>query len=104
MEITDVRISLRDEEKLKGFATITFDDCFVVRGLKIIDGSDGLFVAMPSRHKPDGSYQDIAHPIHAAMRARLEDRVLDEYHAALQEPRATEPPAGWESAERPLRR
>jgi stage V sporulation protein G len=93
MEITDVRISLRDEEKLKGFATITFDDCFVVRGLKIIDGSDGLFVAMPSRRKPDGSFQDIAHPIHAAMRSRLEDRVLDEYQAAVEETRAVEPRA-----------
>lgn len=101
MEITDVRISLRDEEKLKGFATITFDDCFVVRGLKIIEGADGLFVAMPSRRKPDGSYQDIAHPIHAEMRGRLEDRVLDEYHVALEGAEAPDAPARREPAGRP---
>ena len=94
MEITDVRISLRDEEKLKAFVTITFDDCFVVRGVKVIEGSDGLFVAMPSRRKPDGSFQDIAHPIHSEMRGRLEDHVLDEYQAALEEERAIDSEAG----------
>jgi stage V sporulation protein G len=83
MEITDVRVSIRDEEKLKAFVTITFDDCFVVRGLKIIEGSEGLFVAMPSRRKRDGSFQDIAHPIHSDMRNRMEDQILDEYHAEL---------------------
>ena len=94
MEITDVRISLRDEEKLKAFVTITFDDCFVVRGVKVIEGNDGLFVAMPSRRKPDGSFQDIAHPIHAEMRGRLEDHVLDEYQAVLEEERAIDSEAG----------
>jgi stage V sporulation protein G len=79
MEITDVRISPRDEDRLKAFVTLTFDDCFVVRGVKIIRGQDGLFVAMPSRRRPDGQFQDIAHPIHREMRQRLEDRVLDEY-------------------------
>ena len=83
MEITDVRVSMRDEEKLKAFVTVTFDDCFVVRGLKIIEGSEGLFVAMPSRRKRDGSFQDIAHPIHSDMRNRMEDRILDEYQAEL---------------------
>ncbi len=73
MDLTDIRISLRDEEKLKAFVTITFDDSFVVRGLKVISGNRGLFVAMPSRTRPDGTFQDIAHPIHRDMRDRLEE-------------------------------
>ena len=84
MEITDVRISLRQEERLKAFVTITFDACFVVRGVKVIDGPSGLFVAMPSRRKNDGTYQDIAHPIHSGMRERIEEKVLEEYRAMLE--------------------
>jgi stage V sporulation protein G len=86
VEITDVRISLRDEEKLKAFVTITFDDCFVVRGVKVIAGANGLFVAMPSRRRGDGEFQDIAHPIHRDMRERLEERVLSEYELAVGHP------------------
>ena len=85
MDITDVRVSLRNEDRLKAFVTITFDDCFVVRGLKIIDGQDGLFVAMPSRRRPDGQFQDVAHPIHRRMRARLEESILAEYERVLAE-------------------
>lgn len=84
MEITDVRISPRDEDKLKAFVTITFDDCFVVRGVKIIEGNQGLFVAMPSRRKADGTFQDIAHPIHSQMRERVEERILSEYRLVQQ--------------------
>jgi len=62
MEITEVHISLKDEDKLKAFANITFDDVFVVRGLKVINGSNGLFVCMPSRKMNDGTYRDIAIP------------------------------------------
>jgi stage V sporulation protein G len=83
MELTDIRIAPQDEERLKAFVTVTFDDCFVVRGVKVILGERGLFVAMPSRRRPDGSFQDIAHPIHAAMRARLEQQVLAAYQAVL---------------------
>ena len=88
MEISDVRISLRSEEKLKAFVTITFENCFVVRGVKIIQGNQGLFVAMPSRRKPDGTFQDIAHPINTEMRDRLEAQVLAEYHAELEKQEA----------------
>ena len=63
MEITEIRITLREDEKLCGFANIIFDDTFVVRGLKIIRGLDRFFVAMPSRRTRDGSFADIAHPI-----------------------------------------
>ena len=94
MEISDVRISLRNEEKLKAFVTITFEDCFVVRGVKIIQGNQGLFVAMPSRRKPDGTFQDIAHPINTEMRDRLEKKVLAEYHAELEKQEALGAGAG----------
>jgi len=91
MELTDIRISLRDEERLRAFVTITFDGCFVVRGVKVIQGQTGLFVAMPSRRKPDGTFQDIAHPIHQRMRDRLEAQVLAEYRAVLAGERAPAP-------------
>jgi stage V sporulation protein G len=83
VEITEVRITLRNEEKLKAFASITFDDCFVVRGLKVISGSQGYFVSMPSRKRKDGSYQDIAHPINNEMRKKIEDKVLDAFESEL---------------------
>ncbi len=79
MEITEIRVTLKDEERLKGFANITFDNCFVVRGMKIIEGNTGLFVSMHSRKRPNGSYQDIAHPINQDMRENIENQVLKEY-------------------------
>ena len=79
LEITEVRIALRDDDKLKAFASMTFNDAFVVRGLKVIEGTNGMFVAMPSRKKPDGTYQDIAHPINNEAREFIEARILDEY-------------------------
>ena len=79
MEITEIRVTLKDEERLKGFANITFDSSFVVRGMKIIEGNTGLFVSMPSRKRPNGTYQDIAHPINQDMREDIESRVLKEY-------------------------
>ncbi len=91
MEITEVRITLRNEEKLKAFANITFDGAFVIRGLKIIKGAGGYFISMPSRKRPDGSHQDIAHPINSEMRKSIEDKVLEEYHRVAER-----------SAEKPL--
>ena len=82
MEITEVKVTLRDEEKLKAFASITFDNAFVVRGLKVIAGVKGYFVSMPSRKRKDGSHQDIAHPINNEMRKKIEDAILDEYEKA----------------------
>ena len=79
LEITEVRISLREDDKLKAFASMTFNDAFVIRGLKIIEGTNGMFVAMPSRKRPDGTYQDVAHPINNETRKFIEDRILDEY-------------------------
>ncbi len=80
MKITEIRISLRDDNKLKAFASITIDNCFVVRGLKIIDGAKGTFVAMPSRKRPDGTYQDIAHPINNETRSWMEDQIVIAYN------------------------
>ncbi|OGS37335.1 MAG: septation protein SpoVG [Elusimicrobia bacterium RIFOXYB2_FULL_49_7] len=79
MEITEVKVTLRNEEKLKAFASVTFDNAFVVRGLKVIAGVKGYFVSMPSRKRKDGTHQDIAHPINNDMRKLLEDSILDEY-------------------------
>ena len=79
MEITEVRISLRDDNKLKAFASITLDNSFVIRGLKIIEGAKGLFVAMPSRKRPDGTYQDIAHPINNETRDLMEKLIISKY-------------------------
>jgi stage V sporulation protein G len=83
MEITEIRFTMRNEEKLRAFANVTFDSAFVIRGLKIINGSRGLFVSMPSRRRPDGSYQDVAHPIHTEMRRKLEQAVLAAYEEEI---------------------
>ncbi len=79
MEITEIRVTLRDEDRLKGFANVTFDGAFVVRGMKIIEGNDGLFVSMPSRKRSNGTYQDIAHPINRETRELIEESVLKAY-------------------------
>lgn len=63
MRITDVKIILVNEDRLKAYVTITIEECFVVRDLKIISGNDGLFVAMPSKKKKDNTFRDIAHPL-----------------------------------------
>ncbi len=83
MEITDIRITLRDEEKLKAIANVTFDNCFVVRGVKVISGESSYFISMPSRKRPDGTFQDIAHPTNAEMRKKMEDKILEAYERAL---------------------
>ena len=79
MEITEINITLRDEDKLKAFVNVTFDDSFVVRGMKIIKGSNGYFISMPSRKMPDGSYRDMAHPIRNEFRQYIETEILREY-------------------------
>lgn len=81
--VTDVKVFPVNEERLKAYATITFDDCFVVRDLKVIQGSQGLFVAMPSKKRKDGTFKDTAHPLNAETRDMIENRVLDVFHAEL---------------------
>jgi stage V sporulation protein G len=79
VDITEIRITLRDDEKLKAFASITLDGMLVIRGLKIIEGANGTFVAMPSRRRKDGSFQDVAHPINRETREWLEGAVITAY-------------------------
>ena len=79
MTITDVKIFPRQENKLKAYVTVTFDNAFVVHNLKIIEGANGLFVAMPSRKRRDGTFMDIVHPLNSDMRHEMEERVLAEY-------------------------
>jgi len=85
LEITDCRVRpcSKEDEKLKAFATITFNNCFVVTDLKVIQGNKGLFVAMPSRRRKDGKFRDIAHPLNRETRAMIEKRVLDLYHREM---------------------
>lgn len=84
MEITEITVTLRNEEKLKAFVNVTFENKFVVRGMKVIKGANGFFVSMPSRKMPDGSFRDIAHPINNEFRQFIEKAILDEYNRALE--------------------
>ena len=79
MEVTEVRIHLRNEARLKAFATVTFDGAFVVHNMKVVEGNNGLIVCMPSRKIKDGTYKDIAHPIDNGFRGRLEVIILKAY-------------------------
>ncbi len=84
MEITEVKVyPVSDNEKLKGYATIIFDSCFVVRDLKIISGATGLFVAMPSKKKKEGTYRDIAHPLNNETRRMIEECIIREYEREI---------------------
>ncbi|HNR03846.1 MAG TPA: septation regulator SpoVG [Bacillota bacterium] len=80
MEITDVRIrKVNAEGKMKAVVSVTFDNEFVVHDIKVIEGQEGLFIAMPSRKTPDGEFKDIAHPINSSTRERLQTSILEEY-------------------------
>jgi stage V sporulation protein G len=84
MKITDVRVkAVQSESRLRGVATITFDDSFVVHDIRIIEGENGLFVAMPSKKTPNGTFRDIAHPIHGEMRKLIEDAIVEAYNELL---------------------
>src|SRR5699024_1957033 len=86
MEVTDVRLRrVNTEGRMRAIASITFDQEFVVHDIRVIDGNNGLFVAMPSKRTPDGEFRDIAHPINSNMRAKIQDDVLEEYHRAGEE-------------------
>ncbi len=90
MEITDIRVKkiLTDssaENKMKAVVSVTFDDSFVVHDIKIIEGQDKLFTAMPSRKTQDGEFKDIAHPINREMRVKIEEAVIAEYKKVLAE-------------------
>ena len=82
MQITELRIRKgEDEGKLRAYVTVTFDNCFVVHNVKIIEGQNGLFIAMPSRKTANGEYKDVAHPISPDFRSELQNKILEEYNA-----------------------
>ena len=84
MEVTDVRIrKVTEESKMKAIVSVTFDDEFVVHDIKVIDGLNGIFIAMPSRKMADGEFRDIAHPINATTRKRIQEAVFSEYEKSL---------------------
>ena len=84
MDVTEVRIFPVQEERLRAYVTITFDHCFVVRDLKVINGNNGLFVAMPSKKRKDGTYRDTAHPLDNKTREMIESKVLSEYNKEIE--------------------
>ena len=86
MNITDLRIrKVSDEGKMKAVVSITFDDEFVVHDIKIIDGQNGLFIAMPSRKMGEGDFRDIAHPLVSETRNKIRDAIFEEYEKVLAE-------------------
>ncbi len=93
MEITEVRVFPIRDNRLRAYVSITLDDCFVIRDLKIIEGDKGLFVAMPARRRHDGTYRDIAHPLNSETRAAMEKRILEVYKSQEEWNEGAE---GWE--------
>jgi stage V sporulation protein G len=85
MEITDIQVHLVDDVKLKAYVAVILDHCFVVKDLKIIEGNNGLFLAMPNKKGKDGIHRDIAHPINAATRKLFESSILRAYRKKLSE-------------------
>ncbi len=84
MHITDIRIrKINVDSKMKAVVSVTFDNALVIHDIKVIEGADKLFVAMPSRKTPEGEFKDIAHPINMEMRDALEKGILEKYQTAL---------------------
>lgn len=91
MKITEIRIPLMGQERLKAFASVTFDNSFVVRNRKVVEGTNGIFLCMPSRKLPDGSHKDMVHPINQEFRKYLEEHVLKAYEEELKNPSSPVP-------------
>ncbi|HEY8443352.1 MAG TPA: septation regulator SpoVG [Clostridia bacterium] len=87
MNITEVRIRLKtkEESKIRAIASITLDECFVVHDIKVIEGNEGFFIAMPSRKTPEGEFKDIVHPLNTETREFIKKRILEEYEKARAE-------------------
>lgn len=91
MEITEVRVSLRNEERLKAYVTVTFDNAFVVRHIRIVKTDKGYLVSMPSRQMRDGTHKDVAHPITKEFRQLLEQKVMAAFEEELKKPHTPHP-------------
>ncbi len=86
MEITDIRVKkVASEGKMKAVVSVTFDNAFVVHDIKVIEGQEKLFTAMPSRRTPENEFKDIAHPINSQMREMLEEAIISKYNEAILE-------------------
>ena len=85
MEITsvNVRVTEKEDSRMKGIASILLNDCFAIHDIRIIEGDNGLFIAMPSRKTATGGYRDIAHPITPECRKMFEDAILDAYNKEI---------------------
>lgn len=83
MKITEIKVHPVNEEKLKAYVSIVLDDCFVIRDIKIIEGHEGLFVAMPSKKRKDGQFKDIAHPLNKETRELFEQQIFESYQAEI---------------------
>ena len=88
MKISDVRVRIvkKDDSKLKAVASVTFDDCFVVHDIKVIEGNEGYFISMPSRKTNDGEYKDVAHPIKTELREELIKVILNAFEEEKNKP------------------
>lgn len=83
MKITDIKIrKINAEGRMKAVVSVTFDDEFVVHDIKVIEGEDKLFVAMPSRKTPEGDFRDIAHPINSSAREIIQSEIIKKYEEA----------------------
>ncbi|HLS35634.1 MAG TPA: septation regulator SpoVG [Bacillota bacterium] len=86
MQVTEVRLRhVNTEGRMRAIASVTFNDEFVVHDIRVIDGNNGLFVAMPSKRTPDGEFRDIAHPINSETRAKIQEAVFEVYHRVDEE-------------------
>lgn len=87
MKITSVNVRVSDntDSKMKGIASVIVDDCFAIHDIRIIDGENGLFTAMPSRKTNSGEYRDVAHPITSECRQMFNEAILNEYNKQLEE-------------------
>lgn len=84
MEITEAKVyPSKESGRLKAYATIVFDNSFIIRDLKVIEGDKGLFVSMPSRRRKDGTFRDIVHPLNSDMRKNIEETVILEYNKTV---------------------
>jgi stage V sporulation protein G len=83
VEISEIKVFLVDEPKLKAFVSIVFDRCFMVNDIKIIRGREGLFVSMPSRRKKNGEFKDVAHPLNNETRSWMEESILSAYRETV---------------------
>jgi len=92
MTITEVKVyPAKESGRLKAYATVVFDNCFIVRDLKIIEGHKGFFVSMPSRRRNDGTFRDIVHPLNAETRKLIEEGVVSEYQKVITQTQDQQP-------------